>query len=83
MRSPVDSLAHPTCGVVGPFAFPRSGSHTENGFLAVHGPGIAHRALDLHDSVDVAATLLELLGWAIPPTVTGVPIAGLLAALAD
>jgi hypothetical protein len=83
VRAPVDALAHPACGVVGPFAFPRSGSHTENGFLAIGGPGIAPRTLDLHDSVHVGATLLELLGWTVPPTVTGVPMAGILAARAD
>jgi predicted AlkP superfamily phosphohydrolase/phosphomutase len=82
-RAPADSLAHPDCGIVGPFAFPRSGSHTENGFLLVDGPGIPHAELDVHPALDVPPTLLRLLGWQVPSDLQGTAMAGVVGALTD
>jgi hypothetical protein len=82
-RAPVDALTHPNGGTVGPFAFPRSGSHTENGFLIVSGPGIPHATLDVHPALDVPPTLLRLLGWHVPADLQGAAIGGVVGALTD
>jgi predicted AlkP superfamily phosphohydrolase/phosphomutase len=73
-RLPSDAFEHPDAGVIGPFAMPRSGSHNGNGFLIVAGPGIDHARLDEHPSIDVAPTLLSLLGWPVPSRLAGTPI---------
>jgi predicted AlkP superfamily phosphohydrolase/phosphomutase len=73
-RAPVDALVHPQTGCIGPFAFPRSGSHTVAGFLIATGGGVPHATLAEHDMLDVPPTLLTLLGWPVPPRVTGEPI---------
>jgi hypothetical protein len=82
-RSPVDSLEHPACDTVGPFAFSRSGSHTVNGFLLVTGAGIPHATLDERPALDVPPTLLSLLGWACPSDLSGTAVPGLAGALTD
>jgi predicted AlkP superfamily phosphohydrolase/phosphomutase len=75
--SPVDAMVHPEAGTIGPFTFPRSGSHTTNGFLVVAGPGVPVLVLDDHPALDVAPTLLALLGAQLPARLDGSPIAGL------
>jgi arylsulfatase A-like enzyme len=40
----------------------------------VAGPGIEHVRLDEHPSIDVAPTLLSLLGWPVPSRLAGTPI---------
>lgn len=82
-RLPADSLEHPECSIVGPFAFPRSGSHTENGFMVVSGPGIACSTLEERPAIDVPPTVLELLGWPLPPDLGGTAVSDLSGALAD
>jgi predicted AlkP superfamily phosphohydrolase/phosphomutase len=69
-----DAFEHPAAGVVGPFALPRSGSHTDNGFLLVDGPGIPPARLGERPTIDLAPTLLALLGWPKPPGLPGTPI---------
>ena len=65
-HGPLDALVHPDTGVIGPLAFPRSGSHTPNGFLLAAGAGIPRATLDERPGVDVAPTLLSLVGAPIP-----------------
>jgi hypothetical protein len=62
-RAPIDALEHPSAGTVGPFAFPRSGSHTSNGFLLLDGPGLVHATLGDRAVLDLAPTIRALLGW--------------------
>jgi predicted AlkP superfamily phosphohydrolase/phosphomutase len=63
-RTPVDAFQHPVAGTIGPFAFPRSGSHTSNGFLLIAAPGLPpHTDLGVHEVLDVAPTMRALLGW--------------------
>ncbi|MGQ0431889.1 MAG: hypothetical protein ACT452_05730 [Microthrixaceae bacterium] len=69
-----DALVHPDAGIVGPFAFPRSGSHTEHGFLIVAGPDVPHATLPERSMLDVPPTLLRLLEWPIGSGLTGSPI---------
>lgn len=58
----VDSLVHPTAGLVGPVPVLRTGSHTPNGFLLAAGPGIEPGELPPSSALDVTPTILELLG---------------------
>lgn len=70
----IDALVHPAAGIVGPFAFPRSGSHTVHGFLIVAGPDVPHATLPERSTLDVPPTLLQLLQWPIGSRLTGSPI---------
>jgi predicted AlkP superfamily phosphohydrolase/phosphomutase len=60
--APADALAHPDVGVIGPYAYPRVGSHTPNGFAWFSGPGLEQRDLGTHAAIDLPATVLGLLG---------------------
>lgn len=62
-RFPIDSLVHPTAGVIGPFAFQRGGSHNPDGFLIAAGDGIGAGTTDVHPVFDVGPTVRTLLGW--------------------
>jgi hypothetical protein len=73
-RFPTDAFEHPSAGVIGPFAFPRSGSHTGNGFLLLAGDEIEAGERSEHSNVDVAPTLLESIGWPRPSRLDGAPI---------
>jgi predicted AlkP superfamily phosphohydrolase/phosphomutase len=59
---PVDVLTHPEAGTIGPFAFPRVGSHTNEGFAWLSGPRIEARSIGTWRVMDLRPTLLELLG---------------------
>ncbi len=54
-------------------------SHTPNGFLLVTGAGIPPATLDERPALDVAPTLLALVGAPIPSHLTGQAIAGIVA----
>lgn len=82
-RLPADALMHPDAGIVGPFAFPRSGSHTEDGFLLVTGSSIPRVRLEEHPALDVPATLLALLGWPLPGDLGGSPVEEVVASVVD
>ncbi|MGE0794838.1 MAG: hypothetical protein AB7O29_05765 [Acidimicrobiia bacterium] len=77
VRAPVDALEHPRAGTVGPFAFPRSGSHTTAGFLLLAGPGIEPGAREEQPAIRLAATMLQLLGVRPPFPLDGPPLTGL------
>jgi hypothetical protein len=59
---PTDALEHPEAGTIGPFAFPRVGSHTNEGFAWFSGPGVEEGSAGTWRVLDLPPTLLELLG---------------------
>jgi predicted AlkP superfamily phosphohydrolase/phosphomutase len=61
-RMPSDAIRHPTAGFVGPFPFPRSGSHTPDGFAVWAGSGVRPGDLGTHRALDLPSTILGLLG---------------------
>jgi predicted AlkP superfamily phosphohydrolase/phosphomutase len=71
---PVDVVDTPL-GRIGPMPFQRSGSHVERGFLLASGPGIPcdPAAAEAH-ALDLAPTILSLVGAAIPGYMEGRPL---------
>ena len=61
-REPADVVDSPAFGRIGPVPFRRGGSHTAAGFVAVGGPGIPQGQLQLGHAVDLAPTILHLMG---------------------
>lgn len=70
---PSDVVDSPACGRIGPAPLRRSGDHTPRGFFVVAGPGIAGGRLPDCELVDVAPTILALLGSDIPGHFDGRP----------
>jgi predicted AlkP superfamily phosphohydrolase/phosphomutase len=70
----VDALDHPEVGVVGPFPFRRSASHSPRGFMLAAGPGVVRADYGERPARDLAPTILALLGRAVPAGVEGEPI---------
>jgi predicted AlkP superfamily phosphohydrolase/phosphomutase len=70
----VDALVHPDVGVVGPFPFRRSTSHSPRGFVLVAGPGVEAGDYGERPAHDLAPTILALGGREIPAEVQGEPI---------
>lgn len=62
-------------GRIGPLPFQRTGSHVERGFLLAGGPGIEAGAIpsDAH-ALDLAPTILALMGAEIPAYMEGRPL---------
>jgi predicted AlkP superfamily phosphohydrolase/phosphomutase len=72
---PTDVCDSPELGRVGPIPFFRSGGHNANGFLLAAGPGIAAgSALPESRAVDLAPTILALMGAPQPQHLEGRPI---------
>ncbi|MGK7951572.1 MAG: alkaline phosphatase family protein [Xenococcaceae cyanobacterium] len=62
-----DVVDSPDVGRIGPITYNRPGGHRENGFLLAKGPGIqAKDNLSDGRAVDIAATILNLMGAPIP-----------------
>jgi predicted AlkP superfamily phosphohydrolase/phosphomutase len=62
-------------GRIGPVPFQRSGSHVERGFLLASGPGIpVGQALGEAHALDLAPTILSLIGASVPPYMEGKPL---------
>ena len=73
---PTDVVDHPRLGRIGPVPFKRAGSHVHRGFLLARGEGIpAGQQRREHHALDIAPTILRLLGAAPPPHFEGRPIA--------
>ena len=70
----VDALVHPDVGIVGPFPFRRSASHSPRGFVLVAGPGVEGGDCGERPAHDLPPTILALLGRGIPAAVQGEPI---------
>src|SRR6185312_12579936 len=71
---PADVADSPEHGRIGPVPFRRSGDHTPRGFVALAGPGIPSRRLPPARLVDLAPTILALIGVPIPPHLEGRPL---------
>jgi predicted AlkP superfamily phosphohydrolase/phosphomutase len=71
---PADVVDTPL-GRIGPVPFQRTGSHVERGFLLASGPGLSEWpiAADAH-ALDLAPTLLGLMGVAVPEYMEGKPL---------
>ncbi|NEQ84478.1 MAG: hypothetical protein F6K26_31245 [Moorea sp. SIO2I5] len=72
---PADVVDSPQLGRIGPLPYYRTGSHRSSGFLLAKGPGIVPGS-DLHAAhiVDVAPTILNLIGAPIPEYFDGKPL---------
>jgi predicted AlkP superfamily phosphohydrolase/phosphomutase len=65
-------LLSPRCGTIGPVPYRRTGGHTgAQGFLYIKGNGIASSDGGLVSSFDVVPTILDLLGEAKMPGISG------------
>jgi predicted AlkP superfamily phosphohydrolase/phosphomutase len=65
----------PRFGKIGPLPYCRSGSHYSDGFAFLKGPGIkAGSKLEGWQIIDIAPTILALLGAAIPTHIEGQPL---------
>lgn len=71
---PIDAIEHPRLGMVGPFAFHRTGTHSDRGFLWMAGEGITSGELGERSMLDVAPTILTLLDRTPPADLAGAPI---------
>ena len=62
-----DVVDSPDFGRIGPITYNRSGGHRDRGFLMLKGPGIDSESIIQNGrSVDVGATILDLMGVEIP-----------------
>jgi predicted AlkP superfamily phosphohydrolase/phosphomutase len=74
-NAPTDVVDSPTLGRIGPLPFNRSGSHVHRGFLLAAGTGlpIGERLPD-GQALDIAPTILRLVGAPIPAHFDGAPL---------
>lgn len=72
-ETPTDAVEHPVYGRIGPVPFRRTGDHRPRGFFAATGPDIPVQRLPMGDIVDIAPTILNLLGVPIPNHFDGQP----------
>ncbi|MEL6137676.1 MAG: alkaline phosphatase family protein [Cyanobacteria bacterium J06628_6] len=62
-----DIVESPTLGSIGPVPYQRSGSHTPHGFVLMNGPNVeAGESVSTGSALDLAPTLLDLMGAPIP-----------------
>ena len=72
---PFDATESPKVGRIGPFPFCRLGAHSPGGFLIVQGPGIEPGStLPRGDVMDLAPTILSLMGVRVPDYFDGKPL---------
>jgi hypothetical protein len=65
----------PKVGRIGPFPFCRLGAHSPGGFIIVQGPGIEPGStLPSADVMDLAPTILNLMGVQVPDYFDGKPL---------
>jgi len=69
--APVDAIEHPHAGRIGPVPMHRVGEHSGAGFVLIAGPDVAPTDLGTHRAVDLAPTILELLGVRPPDGLHG------------
>lgn len=74
-ENPTDVVDSPDLGRIGPVPFNRTGSHRARGFFLAKGPGIAPGStLPVGHALDLAPTVLELMGADIPEYFEGKPM---------
>jgi len=72
---PFDATESPKVGRIGPFPLCRLGAHSPGGFLIVQGPGIEPGStLPRGDVMDLAPTILSLMGVRVPDYFDGKPL---------
>jgi predicted AlkP superfamily phosphohydrolase/phosphomutase len=72
-----DVMDSPSLGRIGPVPYLRTGSHRARGFLMAQGPGISpNSTLPGGHSLDLAPTLLDLMGAPLPHHLEGHPLLG-------
>lgn len=72
---PCDLVDSPDFGRIGPVPHRRSGGHNNAGFLIAKGPGIEANSNGLKaDLVDIAPTILNLMGAPVPGHMDGKPL---------
>ena len=72
---PADVVDSPTLGRIGPLPFNRSGIHVHRGFLLAAGPSIpSGDILAPGQALDIAPTVLALMGAPIPSHFDGAPL---------
>src|SRR5207237_10892062 len=69
-----DTLVHPRAGTIGPVPFHRTGAHSHHGFAFVSGPGIEPKDGGDRSVLDLAPTIVALLGQPVPPDTPGKPL---------
>lgn len=70
-----DVVDSPDVGRIGPITYNRSGGHRARGFMMVKGPGLdTEYGVTEGGAVDVGATILSLLGEAVPAYFDGKPL---------
>ncbi|MCA1992685.1 MAG: alkaline phosphatase family protein [Coleofasciculus sp. S288] len=70
-----DVVDSPDIGRIGPVPFNRTGSHRSDGFLVARGPALTPgSSLPQGHSLDLAPTILNLMGAPIPATFEGKPL---------
>lgn len=72
-HEPADVVDSPRAGRIGPVPWLRTGGHAPDGFCLLRGPGIAPGSRLADDAAipDLTATLLEMLGVAVPAYIEG------------
>jgi len=71
-RGTASGFDHPVLGRVGPVPFRRTGGHTGPfGMAYVSGEGVAPGDFGVRSSFDVVPTIIDLLGEALPPGLSG------------
>src|SRR5262249_774023 len=77
-KEPITSLGSHRIGLLeGKSPDPRPGTHSPFGFLIAEGRDIPENGSDTGHLVDVAPTILDLLGLGAIPVMNGTPLAGL------
>ncbi|MBN3945794.1 MAG: alkaline phosphatase family protein [Nostoc sp. NMS7] len=76
--SPTDVIDSPDFGRIGPVPYFRPGGHRSRGFLMAKGPGITpNSTLETASTVDLSATILNLMNVPIPDYFDGKPLLNL------
>ncbi len=72
---PTDVIEHPTLGRIGPVSLNRPGAHRARGFVMAMGPDIEPgTTVEGGSTVDLAPTILNLLGAPLPDHLDGKPL---------
>jgi predicted AlkP superfamily phosphohydrolase/phosphomutase len=64
--TPTNVIDSPAYGRIGPAPFRRTGDHYNQGFFLLNGPGIDGREMPSGELVDIAPTILDLMGVPTP-----------------
>lgn len=73
-KTPIDAVVSPEHGRIGPPPYRQAGGHTARGFICVSGDDATARELPPGRLVDIAPTILDLMGVARPNHLAGVSL---------